>query len=258
MNLRRMLYHLRVNILHDQGDQNPEDGGLCDQLWTDETLVDYINDAQTRIAREALLFRDGITPEVTQIQMVAFQKEYILHPSVFGVISAKCDGDRADLARAGHSQFQTYHTPDTYFFDPETFMAVQPGKVLAFGTDESFAPTNNGETSQVMFRCFPAPDAQHIQTIRLRVVRGPLIPLTVENLEAYPEVPQIHHMDILNWAAHLALTNVDRDTEDQKRSDAFAAKFEARVAEATKISQRKLYTPMQWGFGKNGWSYEGN
>jgi hypothetical protein len=258
MNLRRLLYHLRVNILHDQGDQDPMDGGLSDQLWSDETLVEYIDDAQQRLARSALVFRDGTTPEVTQIQMVANQREYLMHPSIFGVLSARCEGDRADLARAGHSQFDTYHTPDTYFFDPSSLSSMPPGKVVAFGTDEYFVQTGHGETSQGVLRCFPVPSSDHIQTIKLRVLRGPLLHLTIDNLDAYPEVPQIHHLDMLNWAAHLALTNVDRDIEDQKRSADFATKFEGRVKEASEIAKRKLFVPMQWGFGRNGWSYEGN
>jgi hypothetical protein len=106
MNLRRLLFHLRANILHDRSDQSVEDsGGVSDYLWSDETLVEYIDQAQDRMAREALFFRDGTTPDVTQIQMIAGQKEYPMHPSIFGVISARCVGDRADLARAGHSNF---------------------------------------------------------------------------------------------------------------------------------------------------------
>lgn len=116
MNLGELLDELRHGILHDRSDQI--DGDDLDYLWSNTRLIHYINEAERKFAREFLCIRDNMTPDCCFLQTIAGQREYTLHPSVVAVISAKMDGDRADLARGGHSPFQTYHTPDALFFDP--------------------------------------------------------------------------------------------------------------------------------------------
>ena len=51
MNLGDLLEELRENILHDRSDRI---AGDTDQLWSDRTLVRYINEAERKMAREAL------------------------------------------------------------------------------------------------------------------------------------------------------------------------------------------------------------
>ena len=76
MNLGELLNELRVNILNDRSDRI---SGSSDYLWTDETLINYINVAQRRFARRSLCLRDSKTAEVCQITLVAGQAEYTLH-----------------------------------------------------------------------------------------------------------------------------------------------------------------------------------
>ena len=255
MNLGELLEELRENILHDRSDQI---AGDSDQLWSDKTLVRYIDQAERKFARESLILRDGRTPEVTRLQTRMLQREYPLHPSVIAVISARCNHDRADLARAGHSSFDTYHVPDTYFFDPSSLSSLPPGKMVAFDTDEGLGDDGEGSLSSMIFRVYPSPDGVHAQEIRLRVLRLPVNRLTLDNLDASPEVPEDHHLDILDWAAYLALRIVDLDAGAPDRAKEFKTSFEEHVAEAKKIAMWKLFTPMQWGFGRNGFSWESN
>jgi len=253
MNLEELLDELRHNILHDRSDQI---AGDSDQLWSDRTLIRYINEAERRMARQALILRDAVTPEATLIQTVAGQKFYALHPSVIAVISAKCHGDVADLARAGHAALSTYHTPDTYFFDPSSLSVLPPGKMVAYSTDEGLLQDDAGTVRVVTFRAYPAPDATHVQAIHLRVIRTPLRKL--RNLQDIPEIPEDHHLDMLDWAAYLALRIVDHDAGDPDRAAEFKASFQAHVDEAKKLAMRKMFTPAPWGFGRNGFSWEGN
>lgn len=263
MNLGDLIEELRENILHDSSDRV---SGDCDRLWSDKTLVRYINEAERKMAREALLLRDGTTREATRIYTVANQREYPLHNSVIGVLSARCFGndtlslpdDRADLARAGHAAFNTYHVPDRYFFDPSSLSGLPPGKIVAYDTDEYLSPNDEGSLSKMTLRTYPAPDAAHVQPIHLRVIRLPLNRLTLEDLDAYPEIPEDHHLDMLDWAAYLALRIVDLDKGDPERAEEFKTSFTAHVAEAKKEVMRKLFTPSQWGFGRNGFSWEQN
>lgn len=251
MNLGALRNELRENILHDRSDQI---AGTTDYLWSDATLNLYINEAQRKMAREALMIRDNTTPIATQVQTVPFQREYTLHPSVVAVLSAKCDCDRADLARAGHAAFDTYHMPNPYFFDPSSLSALPPGKIVAFDTDEGVSPDSNGGMGVMQFRTYPAPDPVHAQLIRLRVVRMPINDLV--NDTDNPEIPREHHLDMLEWAAYLALRIVDHDGGNIEAANNFRASFEDHVTEARKVAMRKLFTPLQWGFGRNGFSYE--
>lgn len=254
MTLEELLDELRDGILHDITDQID---GATSQLWSDRRLVRYINEAQRRYARRALILRDGTTPEVVEFRLRTGVNQYSLHPSVLAVISAKVDGDVADLARAGHSAFDTYRQPDPYFFDPSSLSALAPGKPLAFGTDEYLVADDDGSNSVVSFRVYPTPDATaNGKKIRMRVCRMPLNKLTTEDLQAVPEIPDTLHLEMLDWAAYLALRTIDVDQGLPERAAEFRASFEAHVDVAKREMMRKLFTPAQWGFGRNGFSWE--
>lgn len=254
MTLGDLLIELRSNILHDRSDQI---AGASDYLWSDATLVNYINEAQRRFARKSLILRDGVTPEVTQVTLKSGVIEYQLHESVLAVLSAHLDGDTADLARAGHSALDTYRVPDAYFFDPAQLASLPPGKPVAYATDEYLGFDDAGSVSVPMLRLYPAPDAAHAGVVaRLRVVRLPIDRLDLDHLTRVPEIPEDHHLEMLDWAAYLALRIVDQDGGMPARAAEFRASFEEHVAAARKAVLRKLFTPMPWGFGRNAWSWE--
>lgn len=253
MDLGDLITELRENILHDRSNRV---AGAQDYLWSDATLVRYIDEAQRRLAREGLVIRDGSTPEVTTITPQNGVDNYALHPSVLAVISAKREGDTADLARAGHSAFQTYRQPDPYFFDPSSLSTLAPGKPLAYSTDEYMRSDEDGSFSVVNLRLYPVPATGYLEPIRLRVVRMPIERLDVRNLRAVPEVPDMHHLEMLDWAAYLALRIVDIDGGMPNRAMEFRASFEDTVRKARSAAMRKMFTPLQWGFGRNGFSWE--
>jgi hypothetical protein len=53
------------------------------------------------------------------------------------------------------------------------------------------------------------------------VCRKPINELVLNNLEAVPEVPEDHHLDMLDWAAYLALRIVDQDSGNRTRAKRF-------------------------------------
>lgn len=253
MNLGELLDELRTGILHDVSDQVA--GTTPDQLWTSKRLVRYINEAQRRFARRSLVIRDGSTPECCQIQLVAGQTLYPLHTSVIAVLSALYTGDNTDLARGGHAALGTYRMPDTYFFNPAGLSNLPPGKVLAFSTDEQISANDYGTFNKVTMRVYPKPSADFAGIVNLRVVRLPIGRFDEENTDAYPEVPEDYHLDMLDWAAYLALRIADNDAGDEDRATAYAKSFEDHCVTARKEVMRKLFTPAPWGFGQNGFSY---
>lgn len=252
MNLGELLDELRNNILHDRSDRV---AGSSDYLWTDATLTRYINEAQRRFARKGLVIRDSKTVDCCQITLVEGVTQYDLHPSVLAVVSARFDTDAVDLRRAGHSLLDTYHPPDTLYFDTSSMVAAAPGAPKVYTTDETLSGDDNDSVSVVSMRVYPAPSAAEVgKKIYLRVMRLPL-----EKLSATlhtPEIPEDHHLEMLDWAAYLALRIVDHDAGDPGRANEFRASFEDHVKTARSNALRKLFAPTQWGFGRNGFAWE--
>jgi hypothetical protein len=253
MMLSDLLDELRNNILRDRSDQI---SGPSDYLWSDQTLIRYINQAQRRFARMSLCLRDASTPQCCTVPLVAGMTTYALDKSVIAVLSAKYPGDPGDIARTGHFQLNTYYQPDTYFFDPGQLAVLPPGKVVAYSTDEETRADDEGTRSLVTLRVYPTPATPYNTPLALRVVRLPLGPLV--DPEDEPEVPEEFHLDMLDWAAYLALRISDHDAGDYQRALAFKQTFEQNTETARKASLRKLFTPSAWGFGRNGFSWVGN
>jgi hypothetical protein len=249
-----LITELRENILHDRSDQV---GGPSDYLWSDDTLTRYINQAYFRFATEALCLRDNVTPQYTQFTSAANVEQYVLDPAVLAVISVQMTGDRGDLIRAGHADFNMGFRPDHYFFDPNALAVLPPGKPQAFSTDEGMAETDDGALSAVTLRLFPIPSTDYAPVVgKMRVIRLPSGPLKDPN--DVPELPERHHLEMLDWAAYLALRIVDHDLGDTGRAQEFKASFEDSAHKARLLSMRKMFAPLQHGFGRNGWSWGDN
>lgn len=254
MNLGDLLDELRSNILHDRSDRI---SGTPDYLWTDATLVRYIDEAQRRFARLSLCIRDGSTDEATLVTLATGVNQYDLHESVIAVISAKMADDRVDLTRAGHSMLSVYQAPSTNFLDPGSFATLPDGKPLAFSTDEEVVLDDHGSAGMMTLRVYPAPSAEYAgEQVRLRVIRKPIERLVATNLGAVLEIPEEHHLEVLDWAAYLALRIVDIDAGATNRAKEFAQSFEVHVKAARAASMRKLFAPSSWGFGRSGFSWE--
>lgn len=259
MNLGELLTELQQNMLHDRSSQ--VSGSGSDQLWDPETLVRYINQAQDRFARESECIRDFQTPAVCAITTVVGQNFYPLHPSVIGVMSCRNigAGDNADLARTGHSNLDTYQVPDTYFFNPQELSALQPGKPLAWATDEGVSANEEGSMEVMNLRLYPNVGAGYGgSTIQLRVVRRPINKLTLRNLRGVPEIPSSYHLDMLDWAGYLAIRYADLDiagTDQLIRMRDFKSSFNDTIERVKTQLKRKVFAPAIWGFGRNGFSY---
>lgn len=247
-----LLTMLRQDVLGDRSDRVV---GTPDYLWSDQTLLAFMDDAHKRFARGSLCIRDS-SSYVTQVQLQTGVTNYALDPSIIAVISAKFPSDPADLARGGHAAFGTFRTPDTYFWDPSQLATLPPGKPVAFSTDEELQEDDYGSRSVITMRVYPAPSSDYNATVlNMRVVRMPTETISSANLTYVPEIPEVYHLDMLDWAAYRALRIVDRDTENPGRAQEFRAAFEANVQTARKEAMRKMYVPAPFGFGRNGFSW---
>lgn len=256
MTLGELLTLLRESILNDRTDRT---SGSSDYLWTDAVLIMFINEAQRRFATHSFVLRDGTTDAATKVIMVAGQSIYPLHTSVMSVMSAKMASKPSDLTRVGHTLFSAYRTPTDTWQDPATYANIGPGPTLAISTDEAINANAGGSFSQISLRVFPTPAAaQDGEVMRLRVIRKPLRTFTTADITdatAVPEIPDDHHIEMLDWAAYMALRIVDDDAGAPKRADEFRASFEGHVTAAKKLVMAKLFAPMGWGFGRGGFTW---
>ncbi len=253
MRLQELLDELRDNILNDRSDSV---SGDPDQLWTDATLVRYINEAVRRFAKRSFVIRDNTTPEVVNVTLEEGVTEYTLHPSILSVLSAKVDGATRDLNRVGHVVLGDYSNPNAEIFNAALLDQLQAGEPQAFTTDETIGEDDDGTNAAVTMRVYPEPSADADGTlIKLRVIRMPIDHLAANTLSAIPEIPADHHLEMLDWAAYLALRIVDQDAGNMKRAADFAASFETHVNDAKRLVLRKLRAPQPWGFGRGGFAW---
>jgi hypothetical protein len=255
MKLSDLLSELRENILHDRSDRV---SGSTDYLWSDATLVRYINEAQNRFARRGLVLRDATTAEVCEVDLVTDTDTYTLHSSIIAVISVRHEDDAYDMVRTGHAALGMYQAPDTPYWDPSAVSALPAGKPLVWSTDEQVLADDTYDTlSTIQLRVYPKPSSTYNgDTLKLRVVRMPLVPLKATRLNVHPEIPSNHHLEMLDWAAYLALRVADIDAGSPMRAAEFRDSFEKHVEQARREAMRKMFAPTRWGFGRNGFSWE--
>lgn len=246
MTLADLLDELRNTILRDIA---------APFLWQDGTLVRYIDDAQRRFARRTLCLRDKTTPDATQITLETGVESYALHPSVIAVLSARYHEDTADLARVGHDQVSGALAPDTLWFDINEVMGFPPGRPRAILTDEQVDTETAGKAA-ISLRIYPAPTIdENGNIVYLRVARLPMVAFTESNLSAVCEIPEDYQLDMLEWAAYRARRTYDADGGEPARAEGHKARFEEAVKEAQTEMKRKLFAPMKWGFGRNGFTH---
>lgn len=263
MTVAELLEELREGILHDVSQQI---SGASDKLWPDKRLVRYIDQAQQRFARESECIRDAVNPECCLLKTTVGESFFPMHPKVFGVLSARYAGpngttpDHADLARSGHSNLDTYPVPTVGPFSNPAFLAsLQPGKTLAFTTDEGLMANDKGSVEAMTFRTYPEVGSGYAGVVKLRVVRLPLNKLTMKNLQASPEIPETYHLDMLDWAAYLAVRTIDVDmagADQIFRIRDFKAAFNDTITKVKNNLRKKEFAPLAWSFGRNGWTYE--
>lgn len=247
-----LLAMLRNDVLGDRSDRV---AGTPDYLWSDATLLAFMDDAHKRFARGALCIRDS-SSDVTQVQLQTGLATYALDPSIIAVMSVRNPNDTADLARGGHSAFDTYRQPDSYYFDPSQLSSMPDGKPLAFSTDEELQEDDYGSRSVVTLRIYPKPSSTYnALTLNMRVIRMPTMTISSANLSYVPEIPEAYHIDMLDWAAYRALRIVDHDAGNPQRAQEFKAAFEENVKRARNEAMRKMFTPAAWGFGRNAFSW---
>lgn len=252
MKLSELLAELRGSILRDTSTLK---SGPPDHYWADDALIRYINDAHRRFARQALCLRDSKPSTITQVTLVEGQVLYDLHPSVLRVTSARHEESDTDMLRIAHVHRYTWANPHLDWADFNGYpQSASQNRPMRYATDESL---NVDDEHQIKFLVDPAPNADEDgKKINLRVIRLPVDDLVANSLSAEPEIPADWQLDMLEWAAYRALRNWDVDAEAIEKSERHRKRFDEAVAECVKeIEQKKMFDPVRWQFGGNGFTY---
>lgn len=188
---------------------DPLDG---DELWTDDELTGFINEAINEACIRARLNLDSSTPEVTKLDVVAGKATYTLHESIFVIERGYLETSQQVLGKIG-------------FQDLDERSHVWPrdqGRSIYFLTDlDSY--TDAGNLSQQL-QLYPIPETT--ETLSLTVYRLPLYPLCTDGDE--PEIPPQHHPYLIDWVCHKAYLKQDADTLDIDKALSYETKFERR------------------------------
>lgn len=250
MTLDDQLQELRNNILRDRSDII---AGDTDSLWSDETLLMYIKDAERRFARQTLLLRDSTTPAATQLKMKSGVATYMAHKSVIAVISARFDTNSYDIQRSGHAIITQANPPEFLSFDPTSPFTVAPGAPLAYYTDETLVFARQGGVTVTMY---PVPGAtEDGKLLHMRVIRLPMTGYDKDCLDRESEIPEDYQLDVLEWAAYRAQRGFDADAGAPTSADAHKKAFDEAVDRAVQETKRKMFTNTGIHYGSNGFTW---
>lgn len=250
MTLGDMLSELRFNILRDRSDLIKGDN---DSLWSDETLLRYIKDAERKFARDTLIIRDGTTPQYTQITLKQGVKNYPLDPLVLGVLSARYEGTEYDLARSGHG-IVTLSQPSTYFeFNPLADFQTAPGIPVAFYTDETNTFALKATPTLTVY---PLPSANQTgMKIYMRVVRLAGGKYGLDCLDRESQIPEDYCLDVLEWSAYRAQRTFDGDAGAPTSAADHQVAYDRAVKKAIRDMKTQGFVTIGMKYGRNGFAW---
>lgn len=208
MTPQEMLDHFRLQA----------DDAAQPYLWGDALLIGYANEAQLEASRRARLFEDATTQAVCEIAVTAGTAIYDVDARVQFIRRVKLASQSRPLPKASVRALDE-GAPGWEASDPSEPIGWIPW-----------------ETHKV--RLVPTPVAN--DTLRLIVVRDPLLPIDLGNPLAVPtpidptpaEAPARYHYALVDWVLHRAYLH--RERQDQYRpeeSKERLAMFEAEFGE---------------------------
>lgn len=216
--------------------------GDADSLWSDEFLIRQFNEAQRRLARDAWCIQTFDEPEVGRIVLRTDKPIYDLHPSILRVKYAIPEDQDWPLGRTNDWRLISPRPFAAAPFDINSQSNSTSGRPLAIATDVA--------TRQL--RVFRTPSAaEDGLRLRLNIVRKAISELSVNDLDAEPEVPEDYHYALCTFAAGKALTLPNVDGQAKADGRELLAEFADEVKRARRDRQRAEMEPSTWGFASD-------
>jgi len=179
------------------------------RLWSDETLLVFLNDGEKQFARRTHMLVD-FESSFTELVTTSGQAAYALDKRIIHVMDV----------------FSEEGTP----LGPIT-RARRPS-ITGEGKPRQYALDAGSNT----LRVYPVPDDQY--TLYLTVARKPLRPLSLDDMDACPEIPEDYHSALGDYAAYRALQNNNAEGADMAGS---AKEFLLAWEMAVKEAKRDVY-----------------
>ncbi|MDD3885166.1 MAG: hypothetical protein PHW66_09605 [Gallionella sp.] len=248
MTLDDMLTYTASELLDDRTELVTGDN---DDLWSDSYLVRQFNEAQKILCRRAWVIVEYGSIPAGSITLRTGVSVYPLHKSVLRVYDGTPTTQTAPLGRT-----EDINLRDTSVVTPypaDAFNAVELGQAASLagglatlsGAPLAFASDAASRT----LRVFPPPTStQNGVKVYMKVARLPIKELSLDDMDAEPEVPAEFHLQICEYAAGKALTlpNVDADQKPEGRR--LLAAFDQVVKEARQERQRAEASAYRWNF----------
>jgi hypothetical protein len=206
-------------------------------LWSDSEILVYMNEAQKMFIRLTNGIYD-VTSVACTVAVTAGQKYSTLHPTVLEIRKAYYVDPAtsykrelriislADTNSLSSVDYGIYHNPG---------IQDTPGEVSYMVVGE--------ERGKVRWINVPVADA----TVTLAIARLPLTSLS--DIQLTLEVPDEHHVSLIEWMKHLAYNKQDGDAYDPKTSTESEMRFRAYCDFVWKEWERYRHTNRTVAYG---------
>jgi hypothetical protein len=192
-------------------------------LWQDEELLEFANDAVLQAARRARLLVDSRTPELCNVSTVANNPWVDIDPRIIFI--------RRVVVQDSGKKLQK--------FQQRILDEMHPGWELS--SSNAISGYIYGLDANTI-RVYPTPT--EVIPLNLTIIREPLVPM--EGSEDEPEFPARYHRSLVYWMLYRAFSKKDEDTEDSAVAKLNYALFEAEFGKMSPAYDEK-WANMHYG-----------
>lgn len=201
-----------------------DDTDTADPLWTDDEVIEYMNETVEEIAEKTLCLKDAQTTAVTELTVTASSawvpySELILE---FDPQSVYSQGQTKNLPIMNKYEFLRDRRDDDYgVVTPSQDWQTTTGEPRIFISD----------MHDQSLRVYPIPTAN--DTVEVQVARLPQSSEEITDISAssveVPIIPNMFHRKMLDYMMHLAYMKNDAECYDRGLSNLWLAKWEGET-----------------------------
>lgn len=177
-------------------------------FWSDEDITDWLNDAVEEACIRGRLIHESAIPGVCTIDIVPGQSVYPLHPSAY------------ELTHLSFRQEGAYESRQIYLASTEYLDGRMPNFRDSKPCNPRYAVQDDTSLRLV-------PEPLYGGELRLECYRLPLVRMSLDNKDTdKPEINQIHHQHLVQWALFQGFSIPDMESFDPARAGRAEAEFD--------------------------------
>lgn len=205
------------------------DDNALPQLWSDDDLVGYLNDAQRQVCIRQRLLIESTNAKICTYRIQAGQRLVKLHPSILSVRNAHflgSDGNQRCMMKGTTARRLWKRCPHWEIDDsglPEWWVPDYQNGYLALSRTPEAAGT-------LQLSCWRSPLDEEL--FSLTGCKRPI-------------VGEQWHIDLLDWAEYRAYGRHDADTERSEKAEQAEQAFTAKIGRLPSAIEIRL-----WGVSK--------